>query len=85
MLLHFSRSLWKPPIGSRQSNPPHLPFGPIWLDNLYCTGRESSIAQCTSNGWGVSDCKHTEDVSVVCSEKRIPGFKFEDPLLNQIE
>ncbi|XP_032085777.1 LOW QUALITY PROTEIN: lysyl oxidase homolog 2 [Thamnophis elegans] len=59
--------------------------GTIWLDNLYCTGRESSIAQCTSNGWGVSDCKHTEDVSVLCSEKRIPGFRFEDPLLNQIE
>uniref|UniRef100_A0A670Z5V7 Lysyl oxidase homolog n=1 Tax=Pseudonaja textilis TaxID=8673 RepID=A0A670Z5V7_PSETE len=59
--------------------------GPIWLDNLYCTGRESSIAQCTSNGWGVSDCKHTEDVSVLCSEKRIPGFRSEDPLLNQIE
>ncbi|XP_029820433.1 lysyl oxidase homolog 2-like [Manacus vitellinus] len=59
--------------------------GKIWLDNVHCTGKESTLAACTSNGWGVSDCKHTEDVGVVCSEKRIPGFKFDNSLINQIE
>uniref|UniRef100_A0A8C0QJT9 Lysyl oxidase homolog n=1 Tax=Chelonoidis abingdonii TaxID=106734 RepID=A0A8C0QJT9_CHEAB len=59
--------------------------GKIWMDNVHCTGNEVTLAACTTNGWGVTDCKHTEDVGVVCSEKRIPGFKFDKPFLNQIE
>jgi len=41
--------------------------GQIWLENLRCTGSETSIAECEHNDWGVHNCNHDEDVSVSCS------------------
>ena len=38
--------------------------GPIWLDNLHCTGIEQNMLQC--QGIGNLDCYHSEDVSVIC-------------------
>lgn len=43
-----------------------LGSGPIWLDNVNCTGSEERIEDCTHNGWGTSNCGHDEDVSVSC-------------------
>lgn len=43
-----------------------LGSGPIWLDNVNCTGSEERIEDCTHNGWGISNCGHGEDVSVSC-------------------
>lgn len=40
--------------------------GPIFLDDVTCTGNEDSITTCSFAGYGQSDCDHTEDASVIC-------------------
>lgn len=49
-------------------------LGKIWLDNVICSGTETSVEKCHSRGWGNSDCAHNEDAGIVCKDERIPGF-----------
>ncbi|XP_050785174.1 fibrinogen-like protein 1-like protein isoform X1 [Gopherus flavomarginatus] len=41
--------------------------GPILLDDVNCRGGESALTECTLKPWGVHNCNHGEDASVVCS------------------
>ena len=40
--------------------------GPIFLDNVGCTGHERSLLNCVHNGIGIHNCRHTDDVGVRC-------------------
>lgn len=44
--------------------------GPIHLDNVQCTGFESSLAECRHNGVGIiTYCNHAKDAGVRCSSE----------------
>ncbi len=40
--------------------------GMVWLDDLECTGTKQSLLECGHSGVGESNCRHSEDVSIIC-------------------
>ena len=43
--------------------------GPIWLNDLRCSGFEEDLSQCQHDGWGVHNCGHSEDVWISCVDE----------------
>eukprot|EP00299_Pterocystis_sp_00344_P017767 c8904_g1_i1.p1 GENE.c8904_g1_i1~~c8904_g1_i1.p1 ORF type:complete len:584 (+),score=130.39 c8904_g1_i1:220-1752(+) len=41
---------------------------PIWLDDVVCSGYESSLADCRHSDWGMHNCFHSENVAVTCNQ-----------------
>ena len=39
--------------------------GPIWMDDVGCTGSEESIFNCTHRGFGEHNCG---DVGIICGK-----------------
>ncbi|XP_066954752.1 uncharacterized protein [Macrobrachium rosenbergii] len=44
--------------------------GPIWLENLDCSSKETDLKRCKKSPPGSSDCTHSEDASVTCYNTR---------------
>lgn len=48
-----------------------LPIVPILLDDVVCSGNETSLLQCSHNGFNIHNCFHSEDIVVACVGKTI--------------
>ena len=53
-----------------------LPIVPILLDDVMCTGNETSVLQCSHNGFNNHNCYHSEDIILACVGKRITLFRL---------
>ena len=49
-------------------------FQPIHLDDLRCSGSEATLLNCTHGGVGMHNCKHHEDIGIIC--QRLQGVQW---------
>ncbi|XP_015235513.1 PREDICTED: deleted in malignant brain tumors 1 protein-like, partial [Cyprinodon variegatus] len=68
-----------PALGAPQSAHFGQGTGQIWLDDLACSGNEPSLAFCGHGGFGIENCGHHQDASVICSKYAYTGTAVETP------
>ncbi|XP_049330184.1 scavenger receptor cysteine-rich type 1 protein M130-like [Astyanax mexicanus] len=47
--------------------------GPIWMDDVDCSGSETTLKNCRSLVWGKNNCNKTHNSGVICSGVRLVG------------
>ena len=43
--------------------------GPIWYNNVRCSGQEANLTLCGHRGLGVHNCGHWDDAGVICASE----------------
>ncbi|XP_073726154.1 scavenger receptor cysteine-rich domain-containing protein DMBT1-like [Misgurnus anguillicaudatus] len=43
--------------------------GPVWLDDVTCSGNEPRVTSCPSKALGTSTCSHGQDAGVICNSE----------------
>ena len=45
--------------------------GPVWMDDVACSAKDSFLYNCNHSGWGRSSCSHSRDAGVICTVVRL--------------
>ncbi len=56
-----------PSIPPSNSFPPANSSVKTWLDDVDCSGFDTTLLSCSHNDIGDEDCSHIEDQAIVCS------------------
>uniref|UniRef100_A0A8C1MIM6 Deleted in malignant brain tumors 1 protein-like n=1 Tax=Cyprinus carpio TaxID=7962 RepID=A0A8C1MIM6_CYPCA len=59
--------------------------GQIWLDDVGCSGNESSLTQCSHPSFGAHNCGHGEDAGVICLVPDIRLVNGSDSCCGRVE